>query len=194
MARAHDGHRPGPVPPGTVFRNKRGVEWTTADWTPGGDRETQLRRLHAAGLSLSEIGRRMGIGKDAAISKARKLDLKGHQPTPKLVDDGTLSKRQLRYLRRRDAARGMIPVKVKLPPWERVERKSRAPRIVLVKNEVRVTIFTKPHGRVVECSWPTGTPGKPDFKYCDDPSEPGKSYCLSHCRDAYATKRQKDAA
>lgn len=203
MARANDGHLPGPVPPGTVFRNKRGAEWTTADWTPGSERETELRTLHASGLSLSEIGRRMGIGKDAAISKARKLGLKGHQPTPRLVDDGTLTKRQLRHIRRREARNGAVetrPTPVAIPraltvaPRERPSRAIRVPKAIPVMMiQEAPMVIAKTLRRVSECCWPIGHPGTKDFRYCDDPHR-NKTYCDAHERDAYTHKRQENAA
>jgi hypothetical protein len=35
-------------------------------------------------------------------------------------------------------------------------------------------------GPVIECCWPIGDPGKRDFRCCDEPSEPGLSYCAKH--------------
>jgi GcrA cell cycle regulator len=41
------------------------------------------------------------------------------------------------------------------------------------------------YGRVTECCWPIGTPGKPTFHFCDAPSRPGSPYCASHHAKAY---------
>jgi GcrA cell cycle regulator len=35
------------------------------------------------------------------------------------------------------------------------------------------------------CSWPLGEPGKPGFRFCDEPVMPGRQYCGPHCERAY---------
>lgn len=45
------------------------------------------------------------------------------------------------------------------------------------------------YGRVIECCWPTGHPGTPAFRMCDDPSEPGRPYCGTHTKKAYVKIR-----
>lgn len=37
-----------------------------------------------------------------------------------------------------------------------------------------------------KCQWPLGEPGKPGFRFCEEPSTPGKVYCAAHCAKAYA--------
>ena len=41
-----------------------------------------------------------------------------------------------------------------------------------------------------ECCWPIGEPGKPDFKFCCEPAEFGKSYCKTHRKIAYVPKHR----
>jgi GcrA cell cycle regulator len=43
----------------------------------------------------------------------------------------------------------------------------------------------RPHGRVEPCCFPIGEPGTKGFRYCDDPSEPGRPYCSAHMKVAY---------
>ena len=43
------------------------------EWTP--ERVKKLTKLWATGLSASEIGRRLGITKNAVVGKVRRLDL-----------------------------------------------------------------------------------------------------------------------
>jgi len=54
----------------------------------------------------------------------------------------------------------------------------------------------RPYGRVVTCCWPLGEPGTRTFRFCDDPSEPGKPYCPDHVKLAYVKvrDRREDAA
>jgi GcrA cell cycle regulator len=46
---------------------------TGFEWTP--DHVKELTRLWATGLSASEIGRKLGITKNAVVGKVRRLDL-----------------------------------------------------------------------------------------------------------------------
>jgi hypothetical protein len=49
-----------------------------------------------------------------------------------------------------------------------------------------VAIIPPKYGRITECSWPIGEPRTSEFRYCDDPSLAGRSYCEAHCKMAYA--------
>ena len=39
-----------------------------------------------------------------------------------------------------------------------------------------------------ECCWPIGDPKSPDFKFCCEPTEFGKSYCRKHRKIAYVPR------
>jgi GcrA cell cycle regulator len=51
-------------------------------------------------------------------------------------------------------------------------------------------------GRVSACCWPLGEPGTKSFRFCSDPSLPGKPYCEAHASLAYVKvkDRREDAA
>jgi len=49
----------------------------------------------------------------------------------------------------------------------------------------RVVTHPAVYGRVVRCMWPIGEPGTKSFRFCDENSKPGKSYCADHYRLAY---------
>ncbi len=53
----------------------------TADWTP--ERTSNLIALWNQDLSTSEIGRRLGITKNAVIGKVHRLGLTQRRPSPK---------------------------------------------------------------------------------------------------------------
>lgn len=44
------------------------------------------------------------------------------------------------------------------------------------------------YGRVTTCCWPIGDPRRPGFHFCEDPTEPGGSYCAEHAGLAFARK------
>lgn len=38
-----------------------------------------------------------------------------------------------------------------------------------------------------DCRWPVGDPKDRGFGFCARPQEPGRPYCLRHCRTAWPT-------
>ncbi len=156
------------------------------EWTDDTIRE--LRRLWSEGHSTAEIGRRMGISKNAVVGKAHRLDLPA-RPSP-IRTSG--SPRPPRVPRRPSVPRladtvplsslrgGDIPTAVgRLAPLHTPTRRvASAPR----------RIGSHP------CCWPIGEPGTPAFRFCDDPAPLDVPYCDEHARLAYKPRRRRDAA
>lgn len=76
-------------------------------------------------------------------------------------------------------------------------RKQR-PMLVDFRSSVpaRPSKIRKLEGRIMSCQWPIGEPGNKGFRFCGDPSQPGRPYCEDHCKVAYVVVREKreDAA
>jgi GcrA cell cycle regulator len=165
------------------------------DW--GIDAIERLRALWAEGHSTAEIGRRMGVTKNAIVGKAHRLQL---PPRPSPI--------------RRDAA---VPVAVPvgrratLPPFR--ETPTQAPaRTVAVAARVaiqpRPAAVAPPAPRPVpaarpiarsggrSCCWPIGEPGTPGFRFCTAEAMSPKPYCAEHAAIAYVRvrDRREDAA
>jgi hypothetical protein len=74
----------------------------------------------------------------------------------------------------------------------------RHPMLVDFRSSVpaRPSKIRKLEGRVMSCQWPIGEPGNTGFRFCGDPSQPGRPYCEDHCKIAYVVVREKreDAA
>ena len=118
----------------------------------------RLRVLWDEGHSTAEIGRRLGVSKNAAIGKARRLDLTARPSPIKGVTTGTKPARE-------KAAR---PVVKRPPPAPRLSRS-------IIAFEPRQT----------SCCWPMGEPGRPGFRFCEAASPVGKPYCEAHAKVAY---------
>jgi GcrA cell cycle regulator len=167
-------------------------------WVPGTAMADRLADLWDEGLSCTEIGRRLGYTKNAIVGASRRLDLP-RRPSPIYRTDNP-SKRVLRLRAKRAALMTLPPlasVAAATPPpvpTPHAPTRSRAPHIVPPKRRTPslpalVAAPTPPPpiartGRVVECCWPVGLPGKPGF-FCEAASEPGKPYCADHCELAY---------
>ena len=156
---------------------------TTVDWTDA--MIARLRALWADGHSTAEIGRRMGISKNAVVGKAHRLQLAGRQspvkrggqpPAPKRV-----AKKQPTVAPLAASCEGSA---------------SPAPAALATAPLVATTTATaaapSPRvGRGTPCCWPIGTPGRPDFHFCDQASLPGKPYCQPHAELAYVKVRDR---
>jgi len=159
------------------------------DWTD--ELIARLRALWAEGHSTAEIGRRMGISKNAVVGKAHRLQLTA-RPSPI----------------QRGARRPATPARrVTLPPRQPEptpglsrEPQGRsaplqpppaaAPALRTVQPAVRSG------ARAMPCCWPIGEPGSPGFRFCDEPAVAGKPYCDAHVQLAYVKvrDRREDAA
>ena len=174
--------------------------------TPLGDHEMEwaedtifrLRTLWDEGLSTAEIGRRLGVSKNAVVGKAHRLDLPA-RPSP-IRRDGAGGGVPRRSAPRRVAGPTLPPLSSSgfatasalatvhhTPPL--------APRPAPPPARVQAPA-PRPYGRVVTCCWPIGEPGTRSFHFCDAESVPGKPYCSDHAQLAYVRvrDRREDAA
>jgi len=150
----------------------------------------RLRALWAEGLSTAEIGRRMGVSKNAVVGKAHRLNLTA-RPSP-IRRDGEKAPRRRQPRRAHGAtlpalAAAMVP----LPALEAPRLAERAASPVL-----RAVPAPRPGGRVTPCCWPIGEPGTRSFHFCDVDAIAGKPYCEEHASKAYVRlrDRKEDAA
>jgi GcrA cell cycle regulator len=157
----------------------------------------RLRALWAEGHSTAEIGRRMGVSKNAVVGKAHRLNLPARPspirrdssggapraPTPKRVTGPTLP----------PLPATAAPMPTVLPPTppspavavEAAPTESQPARPVPVRAVV-------PRGlRVAACCWPIGEPGTKSFHFCDAEAAPGKPYCPEHAQLAYVKVRDR---
>lgn len=160
------------------------------DWTD--EQISRLRALWADGHSTAEIGRRMGISKNAVVGKAHRLNLSA-RPSPI----------------RRVPGQPAAPRAPRPAPMRAVERPPFTPRAFTVvgagatlrpapQPQPRLAAPPPPPPRLsnATCCWPLGEPGKPGFRFCADRALAGKPYCEAHAAQAYVRARPKheDAA
>ncbi|WP_431281823.1 GcrA family cell cycle regulator [Humitalea sp. 24SJ18S-53] len=159
-----------------------------------------LKALWAEGHSTAEIGRRMGISKNAVVGKAHRLVLPA-RPSP-IRRDGVprpiTSGRPIMAVVPRPAP--VAPrASVTRPPASPVQRimaaapPPAAPRAVAAPPPV-VRAFPRFGGRT--CCWPLGEPGTAAFRFCGGDALTGKPYCTEHAAVAYVRTRDRreDAA
>lgn len=168
------------------------MEWTN-------ETIARLRSLWDEGHSTAEIGRRLGVSKNAVVGKAHRLDLTARPSPIRPCPDGPRP--------RPPARRGSAPT---LPPLASTRsvsslaglrvgafRPAGAQRQPAAAPAPRLqAVAPRPYGRVITCCWPLGEPGTKSFHFCDAESVPGKPYCMDHAELAYVKvrDRREDAA
>ena len=145
-----------------------------------------LRALWAEGHSTAEIGRRMGVTKNAIVGKAHRLDLSA-RPSPirrQEANDAAAAPRRAPSMREAaPTARRPVP--------QAPQAAAAAPPA-----PVAATVRHFPRASLRSCCWPIGEPGSRDFRFCSAEADPGKPYCADHVAVAYVRVRDRrsDAA
>lgn len=127
-------------------------------------RVEQLRAGHAAGHTWAAIGAELGMTAETARTKARSLCL----------------------TTRRDAR----PTTPNAPPIAPKLKLARQPTFAAPPPRVERPI-PRYAGKSLPCSWPIGVPKTKAFRFCDDVSLPGKSYCDEHQKLAFVKVRDR---
>ena len=150
----------------------------------------RLKALWAEGHSTAEIGRRMGISKNAVVGKAHRLSLSA-RPSP-IRRDPAESRPASTRAPRPAPARAMLPPPIAVPSTA-VAPPVAAGAPLLTQSAPRV--FSR-LGAARNCCWPIGEPGAPGFRFCASVAASGKPYCTEHAAVAYVKPRDRreDAA
>jgi len=148
------------------------------DWTD--NTIARLRALWDEGHATAEIGRRMGITKNAVVGKAHRLELPARQSPIIRGMSRTSSTRQLR------AERPTVP-----PLPSALTRPAAMPAAIPAAPPPPVPRRHGPSGQ--PCCWPLGEPGRPGFRFCDEGTAPGRPYCPEHASLAYLPRPTRDS-
>jgi len=166
----------------------------------------RLRTLWNEGLSTAEIGRRMGVSKNAVVGKAHRLGLPA-RPSPIRRDASGASTPRPAAPRRivgptlpslaatqpapedvRAEARPSVKPPVAEPPAATAATAA-SPGVSAAAPAVRAVAPRT--SRMAACCWPIGEPGTKSFRFCDDAALPGKPYCGEHAQLAYVKVRDR---
>jgi GcrA cell cycle regulator len=166
------------------------------DWTE--EQITRLRALWAEGHSTAEIGRRMGVSKNAVVGKAHRLNLSARPSPIRRVPGQPAAPRAPRPAPMRAPMLGGERTPF-APRTFAVHTQGQAPRPVSVPAPRPVAPPAPPPPPRLSnatCCWPIGEPGKPGFRFCTERALATKPYCEAHAAQAYvrAKPKQEDAA
>lgn len=169
------------------------------DWND--DVIAKLRVLWSEGHSTAEIGRRIGMSKNAVVGKAHRLNLPP-RPSP-IRREGMPGVAPRPVVPKRVTGPTLPPLAAaaSLPPLPPVAREDR-PRLepllpavaqasVAVERPAPMKIVAPRPARSVACCWPIGEPGTASFCFCDGEAVVGKPYCAEHAAIAYVKIRDR---
>ena len=177
---------------------------------------TRLRGLWSEGHSTAEIGRRMGVTKNAIVGKAHRLDLPGrpspirHEPAgqprrraaPRRITGPTLPSLAACPVAPPIGAIGsaaplLRPGRADACAEDPLASRFRSPADQATpppigrdpSDQARAWSAARPGRRQIPCCWPIGEPGTPGFRFCDAAAVTGKPYCDAHAQLAYVRVR-----
>ncbi len=156
-----------------------------------------LRRLWDEGLSTAEIGRRMGISKNAVVGKAHRLNLAARPSPIRRSPDGA----QAPPRPARRVARPAMPRPSPMLVAPALTRPAAPTHRPAVPDRQAAPVLPMPRAEPLRlgnatCCWPIGEPGTPEFRFCGARALLGKPYCAEHAAIAYVRvkDRREDAA
>lgn len=202
----------------TLDRRAMEIQWTPALI----ERLTALWTTEENGkpISTAEIGRRLGVSKNAVIGKVRRIGLPGREsPLASLSPTrsgamGTGKKQPiprapkvtLPALKPRPRTIGTIqkPTMQALNGLmgAELDREEVGADDAISQGELWRTIRSAPVlsralPRTTSCCFPIGEPRRPGFRFCEGVTVPGRPYCAEHvavCYRPYEARREDAAA
>ena len=145
-------------------------------WTP--ELIKELKKLWKKGLTTGEIGRVIGMSKNAVVGKAHRLGLES-RPSPIKREEAPKKEKASRVIKK---VTKPVPKKEQPVAVETAEPVKAVKKTKSGKNKGVKLVDLKP----TSCRWPEGDPKDPDFHFCGKEAVPGKSYCEEHCAVAYS--------
>lgn len=131
----------------------------TATWTPA--RLKRLETLWKKGLPISEIGKELGVSRNAIAGKVNRLGLsKRRSPIGSAAQERGGAGRT-RAITDMEAADLPLKLALRTIGWSQSK-----------------------------CCWPIGDPKSNQFSFCGKDVVHGKPYCNEHCFEAYTTGRE----
>lgn len=166
----------------------------------------KLKALTGKGLSTSEIGKRLGMSKNAVVGKLNRLGWNskagGVSAEPKKstkTEKKTLVKKIAEKIQKKTPAKkeetkktvAKKTVNVKKTVVKAENKKTKTKDAGALNNSLAM------HQRIIQhslemanlkpnqCRWPIGDPDSENFHFCGEQVFVGKPYCYEHCKQAY---------
>lgn len=174
----------------------------------------KLKTLVGKGLSTSEIGKRLGLSKNAVVGKLHRLGWNAKASDAEVVKPKVADKKPVAAKKTTPRAAAKVEKKaahvkksggaaVKKSAVAKPDKEAKSaekPKEPAPKKTGGHAIAGKGaavHQRMVQhalemanlkpnqCRWPIGDPDSEGFHFCGHPVFVGKPYCYEHCKQAY---------
>ncbi len=168
----------------------------------------KLKALVGKGLSTSEIGKRLGLSKNAVVGKLHRLGWNAKAADSDVAGKKTVKKAEPKKVK------AATPKVAEKKPTKAIKKPVATPKAAKVTSKKEEKPVVKPvpkktgghaiagkgvsvHQRMVQhalemanlkpnqCRWPIGDPDSENFHFCGNPVFVGKPYCYEHCKQAY---------
>ena len=164
----------------------------------------KLKALTGKGLSTSEIGKRLGMSKNAVVGKLNRLGWnskaggvaaadKAQKSDAKKTAKATVKKTAAKVTEKKTplVARGVDKKTVKSKGAGADKKTATGAKTKALNKNLAM------HQRIIQhslemanlkpnqCRWPIGDPDSENFHFCGAPVFVGKPYCYEHCKQAY---------
>ena len=158
----------------------------------------KLKALTGKGLSTSEIGKRLGMSKNAIVGKLNRL---GWNAKAGGATAGAEKNAEVKKPDDKPVVAKKTTVK-KSEPAKKTSVKATVtkttPKVAEAKTDAKTTAKNLAmHQRIIQhslemanlkpnqCRWPIGDPDSEHFHFCGETVFIGKPYCYEHCKQAY---------
>ena len=175
----------------------------------------KLKALVGKGLSTAEMGKKLGMSKNAVVGKLNRLgwNAKATEPETKSAKVKKEKKSVIARVARavvakkeKKASKKTVKVVVnnknvaKKETKKSADKKTLVPKIQLkeiktaskkTKKDLALHELLVQHALQManlkpnQCRWPIGDPDSDNFHFCGETVFAGKPYCYEHCRQAY---------
>lgn len=139
-------------------------------WTD--EQVEELKRLWDKGLTTGEIGKVLGVSKNAVVGKAHRLGLNGRPSPIRRGEDETVATTE-----KTDTTKKKKNASVKAPIAKKAPEKEKE------------KLFTVNDLTSTSCRWPIGDPKDENFHFCGKETLPDKPYCAEHAAIAYVSAK-----
>ena len=173
----------------------------------------KLKSLVGKGLSTAEMGKKLGMSKNAVVGKLNRLgwNAKGSDAEPQKTSKTNKTKTVSKTAEKAAAKKVVVEKKSKTTasvkkPVKESGDSSKKKTVAKTKDVQKPAVKTASkkskkdlalHELLIQhalqmanlkqnqCRWPIGDPDSENFHFCGETVFAGKPYCYEHCRQAY---------
>lgn len=156
-----------------------------------------LVQLWESGQSITQIGKGLGMTRNAVVGKAHRIGL-AKRASPIVRSDKPAQPRPAPAPHASPPATPRVSVQMKDEPAAQVVSSGPVPAQVhghaQSQNQLSPQMLAQLNPATgPRCKWPIGDPKSSEFDFCDHVALPGKPYCAQHCAMAYTNWNPESA-